>query len=380
MKSVIKDVKIKHGEELKGRVLKIHSKTGSFETPTKAPTSTELNGKGNIGFDEPFLNPVFEITQRYANDKISDLHRKNGVHNRRISDINAHADTLINRYLVKYFPQYSKDTILTEDDILSFIELQCESNINVITLPEIKNNASKDDFEKNLNKYWKFVEDNKPEAVLMPYLNLSQDADLFREKLKVLSEHEGSLFSIGIKFASLREYRPNLRSLASFSDKEFWVHCSSIKRANWNSSIPSSQLHILQRYGIDTVSIEIPMAMGRPKKDKPIFQTKYFNNEKVTIPNISESLHDGDLICDCPICRQQNFEELTEDLRRYAVGKSINAVLNDFSKVHEVYASTEEFKVSRQMIKEDSLNNYFSEKEGLKGDLKNEDGKQTSLF
>ena len=258
--------------------------------------------------------------------------------------------------------------------------MQCESNINVITLPEIKNNASKEDFEKKLNKYWKFVEDNKPEAVLMPYLNLSQDADLFREKLKVLAEYEGSLFAIGIKFASLREYRPNLRSLASFSDKEFWVHCSSIKRANWNSSIPSSQLHILQRYGIDTVSIEIPMAMGRPKKEKPVFQTKYFNNEKVTIPNISESLHDGDLICNCPICRQQNFEELTEDLRRYAVKKSINSVLNDFSKVHEVYASTEEFKVSRERIKEDSLNNYFSEKEGLKGDLKNEDGKQTSLF
>ena len=185
MKSVIKNIKIKHGEELKGRVLKIHSKMGSFETPTKAPTTTELNGKANIGFDEPFLNPVFEIIQKYAQNKIRDLHKKNGVHSRRISDINAHADTLINKYLVKFFPQYRQDTILSDDDVLSFIELQCESNVNVITLPEMKNVVSIEDFEKNLNKYWKFVEDNRPEAVLMPYLDLNQDPELFSKKLNI---------------------------------------------------------------------------------------------------------------------------------------------------------------------------------------------------
>ena len=45
MESIIKKVSVKCGEELKGRVLKVSSKTGSFETPNKAPTSIELNGK-----------------------------------------------------------------------------------------------------------------------------------------------------------------------------------------------------------------------------------------------------------------------------------------------------------------------------------------------
>ena len=45
MEAVIKKVSVKYGEELNGRVLKISSKKGSFETPNKAPSSTELNGK-----------------------------------------------------------------------------------------------------------------------------------------------------------------------------------------------------------------------------------------------------------------------------------------------------------------------------------------------
>lgn len=380
MKSVIKNVRIKYGEELKGRVLKVHAKTGSFETPTKAPTSTELNAKKHIGFDDPFLNPVFEITQKFSPGSISNFYKTNGYHSRKIGEINAHSDTLINRNLVKYFPQFRKDTILNNEDMLSLIDVQLESNLNVISLPEVKEDCSLIEFKNNFEKYWKYSEDEKPEAVFMPYLNLSQDPELFRKKLKYLAGYEGSIYAIGIKFASPNTYRPNLRTLASFSDKEFWVHCSLIKRANWNSQTPSSQLHILQKFGVDTVSIEIPMAMGdgNNKKNKPLTKTKYFNSEKVTISDISESLHDGSLTCNCPICQQKNFNELTDDLRRYQGDRSINSVLNDFSKIHEVYAATSEFEISRQSIKEGELNKYFKEKEGLRDYITAEDN-QTSL-
>lgn len=366
MKSVIKKVSVKHGEELKGRVVKVSYKKGSFETPNKAPTSTELNGKKNIAFDDPFLNPVFEITQRYNRNNFSALHEKNGVFGRKIQDINAHADTLINRNLVKFYPQIPKDVELSDNDIRSFIDLQCESNVNIITLPEIKNNCSVEDFKFNFNKYWDYIYDIRPDAVLMPYLNLSQDPNLFSSKLKLLSEYEGVLFGIGIKFASLRDYRPNLMHLASFSDKDFWVHCSAGRRANWNSQIPSCQLHALQRYGVDTVSVEIPMGRSN-SADKPSLDTRYFNREKVTIPKIKDSLNEGDLVCNCPICKEQNFKELTDDLSRFVTSsKSMGSVLNDFSKIHEVYASTREFEISRERIKEDDLNTYFNEKEGLR--------------
>lgn len=296
------------------------------------------------------------------------MHEKNGVFSRKIQEINAHSDTLINRSLVKYFPQIPRNIELNERDIRSFIDLQCESNINIITLPEFKNNASLEDFIKNFELYWEYIYNVRPDSVIMPYINLSQDPLLFKNKLNYLSEYEGTLFCIGIKFASLREFRPNLMNLVEFSDKDFWVHCSSGKRANWTSNIPSCQLHMLQRYGVDTVSVEIPMGGG--SKEKPSLDTRYFNQEKITIPKIHESIHNGELICNCPICRQQNFNDLTEDLTKFVTkNKSINSVLNDFSKVHEVFASTDEFDTSRQRIKENDLKNYFLEKEGLKEEV-----------
>lgn len=380
MESIIKKVSVKHGEELKGRVLKVYSKKGSFETPNKAPTSTELNGKKNIGFDGPFLNPVFEITQRYTVNNVSDLHKKNGVFSRKILEINAHSDTLANRSLVKFFPQIPRDLKLNDDDIRSFIDLQLESNLNIISLPELENDASVEEFKHNFEKYWDYVYHINPNIVFMPYLNLSQDPVLFKNKLNILSEYEGILHAIGVKFASIREFRPNLMSLASFSDKDFWIHCSSSKRANWNSNVPTSQIHVLQRYGVDTVSVEIPMGGGQAK-NRLALDTGYFNQEKVTIPKISESLHDGDLVCRCPICRAQNFNELTEDLSKFvSPQKSINSVLNDFSKIHEVYASTHEFELSRQRIKEGELNKYFHQKEGLKQDLNDTYPSQLSLI
>ena len=380
MESIIKKVSVKHGEELKGRVLKVSSKMGSFETPNKAPTSTELNGKKNIAFDGPFLNPIFEITQRYTINNVSDLHKKNGVFSRKISEINAHSDTLVNRSLVKFFPQIPRNISLNEYDIRSFIDLQLESNVNVISLPELRNDEGLEEFRQTFEKYWDYVYHVNPNVVFMPYLNLSQDPTLFKNKLELLAEYEGMLHAIGIKFASIREFRPNLMSLAAFSDKDFWIHCSSSKRANWNSNVPTSQVHVLQRYGVDTVSVEIPMG-GGPIKNKPTLDTRYFNQEKVTIPKINEFLHDGKLVCNCPICRQQNFNELTQDLSKFvSKQKSINSVLNDFSKIHEVYASTNEFELSRQRIKEGELNNYFAQKDGLKQDLHDTYARQLSLI
>lgn len=76
---------------------------------------------------------------------------------------------------------------------------------------------------------------------------------------------------------------------------------------------------------------------------------------------------DGNLTCECPICEGQNIKEVFSELWRFETNKKpITSILNDFSKIHEVFASTHEFEVSRQNIKEDTLNKYFKEKMGLK--------------
>ncbi|RJS48523.1 MAG: hypothetical protein CIT03_07450 [Methanobacterium sp.] len=369
MSEIVKKARVKHGGSLKGRVVKVSSKKGSFETPTKAPTSTEINGKRNISFDGPFINPVFEISQRYLKkENVQNLHRKNGTFNRKISEINAYTDSLIDRYLVKYFPQIPSGIELDDRDIRILIDLQLESNINLITIPEPSNNCSSTDFHDNFTKYWEYIAEVKPTATAMPYINLKQDHNLFENKLNLLKEYEHALHTIGIKFASIREYRPNLMSLAEFSEHDFWVHCSDGRRvSNWRALSPGGQLHALQRYGIDTVSIEIPMG-GGSISDKDYTTARYFNQTSVTIPKIIDSVDsEGNLECNCPICSGQNLGEVAENLKRYAsTKKPLRSVVSDFSKVHEVFASTNEFEISKQKIKEDSLKEYFDEKEGLK--------------
>ena len=96
-----------------------------------------------------------------------------------------------------------------------------------------------------------------------------------------------------------------------------------------------------------------------------------------TIPQISNTIdEEGNLKCECPACSEKNLNELAKDLEKYAnKNKSLRSAVGDFSKVHEVYASTDEFEKSRKRIKEGDLKAYFREKAGLKEDLKNNPSK-----
>lgn len=285
----IKKPKICHGgESYHGRILKVRTstKSKSFETPTKAPTTTEINAKQNISFDGPFLNPIFEITQRFNNKKnVCSLHRKNGVFARRMREINAHAESFKDRSVVKYFPQIANDIKLDDRDLQSLIDLQLDSNLEIISLPEPFKNCSSDIFYKNFSKFWKYVSKVNPKATLMPYLNIDQHHYLFRAKLKQLLEHEGAIHTIGVKFASINEFRPNLMDLAELGKNKLWVHCSAAKRfPGWQT--PNAQVHALQRFNIDTVSIEIPQ--GRGGGTKHYNTARFFDPDTMLIPPVKE--------------------------------------------------------------------------------------------
>lgn len=369
------------GEPYHGRVLKVKvsSKPKSFETPTKVPTTTEINAKQNISFDGPFLNPIFEITQRYDNkESITNLHRKNGVFSRKIREINAHAESFKGRSVVKYYPQIPAGIELDDRDMRIIVDMQLESNLKIVSLPEPSNECRSDVFYNNFKKYWDEISKDHPDVSLMPYIHLNQPHYLFEDKLKKLLEHEGALHTIGIKFASIYEYRPNLMSLAQLSKNKFWIHCSSVRRVHaWQT--PYAQLHVLQRFGIDTVAIEIPQ--GRGGTQKHYNTARYFNPETMTIPQIKDVIDSEDKIpCNCPICSNQKLNDVASDLKPYVTNKRpLRTNVNDFFKVHEVYSSTNEFEKSKDNIKNDELIEYIKNKEGLRPYYKAEE-KQGRLF
>jgi len=100
----IDKVRIKYGgEPLSGRVLSIDGSLGTIQTPTRAPTSTELNAKKRIHFDEPWDNAVFEVTNRFNyHPQIEALYKKNGAYAAKRRAVTAQVDTFRGYAVTKY--------------------------------------------------------------------------------------------------------------------------------------------------------------------------------------------------------------------------------------------------------------------------------------
>jgi hypothetical protein len=368
----ITKVSIKHGgEPLGGRVLNIDSSSGTILTPTRAPTSTEVNAKKRIHFDEPWDNAVFEVTNRYNfHQQIESLHTKNGTYASKRRAVTAQLDKFRGYALTKYFPQTPSDMRLDEKDIRILVELQIESGCDVISIPEPFPSCSNKEFSRNVEKFWEYIARGSKDLAPMPYLSLAQDADTFKSKLGFLSEHEHDLWAIGIRFASMQEYRPNLYTLSEFSDRDFWVHCSGGKRFHYKQ--PFGQLHALQRFGIDTVGVEVPQApiqMNPVQREdgRNVTSVRYFDRATIMYPRLNEICKGNSALpCKCPLCKGHELDKLIADLRPLGPPDELVLRLNDASRIHEVYASTAEFEDARKNIKDGVLNEYFKRKDGLR--------------
>ena len=365
MKAIEKVRVSKSNGPLRGRVLQIKSLVGDFETPTRVPNSSELNAKIRTHFDEPWDNLVFEVANRFADtDQVSALHQRNGTWAHRRRGLAAFVDRFTGYALTKYYPQLPSDARLSDRDIMCLVDLQLEAGFQVITLPEPYPTCTPERFERNLRRAWEQVERARPEAAVMPYVSVRQGPSSFKQKLRVLRQHENSLWALGIRFGSPFEYRPNYFELAEFSSRPFWVHASGVRRY-LSPENPAGQLHALERFGIDTVSAEVPQPPTTPSLDYS--RVRYFDRRTVTYPQISSVVSKGErLPCNCPVCRRQSLEALVGNLKKLEPPGEIALRVNNAARVHEVYSSTDEFEAVRTTIREGALDSYFRKKEGLR--------------
>jgi len=177
-------VSIKYGgEPLNGRVLSIDGSSGKIEIPTRIPTSTEVNAKKRIHFDEPWDNAIFEVTNRFNDhSQIESLYKKNGAYAAKRRAVTAQVDTFRGYAMIKYFPQTPTDMRLNENDIRILVELQIESGCEVISIPEPLPNCSTSDFARNLERFWEFITRQNKDLAVMPYLSLAQDIAALRHR------------------------------------------------------------------------------------------------------------------------------------------------------------------------------------------------------
>ena len=364
MKSVIKKVSVKHGEAFKGRVLEVKCKKDkSFKTPSKIPSTTEILGKKHLKIKHEWDNKIYEISQGYYLTKVNNLDKNAKNFKVKLNSIRSLEKNIPENVLTMYHAQFDEYTRLSDKTVETLIDLQLEAGFDIIQLPETYN-CSVDDFERNFEKYFDYINITRPDAVLMPQIRLRQKSSLFEEKLKILGEFEGYLKAINIRYSMFMHLKRNVESLAKFSDKDFWIHTSNCTRLEMNRLIPTSTQHILQKYGMDTFSSEIPM-YRQGLTNRVAYEILYYNPQTLIVSEINECMDNGYLRCNCPICRRHKFEYLCEDLEKKN-NQSLITNLNDFSKIHELYTSTAEFEKSQMYIEEERLMDYFKLKVGLR--------------
>ena len=367
MKSLIKKISIKHGEPFNGRIVEVKCKNDkSFKTPTKIPSTTEIQAKHRIKHTHEWQSKIYEISQSFFITKISELSNPKKYGNK-MDQLKGMKETLPDSAITMYYTQIGDYTELTNKDIENIVDFQLDAGFDIIILPE-NCNASLEEFELNFNRFFDYVNIMKPESVIMPQIRLRQKNSLFKEKLSLLSEYEGYLKAINISYSMFMHLKKNIHTLSKFSDHEFWIHTSNCTRLEMNRLIPTSTQHILQKYGMDTFSCEIPLSRQNLYNRK-IDEILYFNPKTLIVSELNENMDNGYLRCNCPICRRHKFEYLCENLEK-RTNQTLLSALNDFSKIHELYTSIEEFRKSRMYIEENRLMDYFKLKVGLQKFIK----------
>jgi hypothetical protein len=358
--------------ELSGRVLEISSSSGKFTTPTRAPTSTESNARVHISFEEPWDNPLFEVTNRFKDhSELAALHRKNGAFARRRREIAAQFDKFRGYSLVKYYAQIQFADPLTERDIRTLVDLQIESGAEVISIPETSASCTPAAFAKNVDRTFEYIESMSTAVAPMPYLSIAQDHRLFEQKLRALAEREGSVKSLGIRFASPLEYRPNYMSLAEFGEHTFWVHLSQGKKyPNWKS--PVAQLLALARFGVDTMATEIPQPPvqddgDRRKPAERIRGVRYLEaREAIYSPLGQVDDAKGTLPCDAPCCKSLDVAGFVATVQDKGPPDELQLRVSDRAKIHDVYSSTAELARAQVSIREGTYAKFLGKKRGIR--------------
>ncbi|RLG57116.1 MAG: hypothetical protein DRN95_05915, partial [Candidatus Hydrothermarchaeota archaeon] len=344
----------------------------------RSVSSTEANYKDRLNLDAPIFNPVLEIVKRFTKrNPMRSFREKNGVFSTYKRDILSRSDAF--EYAIsKVFPQLEQPESPSIEDIKVFLDLQIESGVDVVSIPDITAASEAEIFERYMVKAAEYIRDCSPNLEPMPYIDLSLDFKHFSRKFDVILNNINTFSCVGFIHRSVDNYRANYSYIWGHRDKEIWIHLSGVPRV-LKTKFPTSQLHIPQRYGIDTCTIQIPrnppyhsqeIASG-PKNviSDPTEHLRLFDRKTIGVLSFPEwyRRYGNDISCNCEICSGKDLNEFVETYLYDKMGEESQPRLIAATKLHELFASTAEFEESQRYILENSLGEYFKEREGLTG-------------
>ena len=359
----IKKVDLHYSHEYGPRVATIEFEGGqSVQTPDRALNSSELAYKTRGLCWQPWDHTVFELVRNLDERKLHDLAGRNGPMAAEIK----HAASAFKKTAGKvrlFFPRLAF-VDLTDPEIRTLIDLQRLGGADMICLPDSRPGDLLNRFEKMLKgsrEYMEMAFGSRLEP--FPLIDMREPADRF--SAKVLTCLDMGFKLIAFRYASPTQTYANYRFLADHNRNEVWLHLSGVERF-WRQNYTTSQLHIPQFAGVDTVSLDIPT--GGRYKVTDYYKVKRFDPR--SIGHLDRAMHlqryDQDLACSCQLCSGKQLDEFYD---KNVIGpkskKPMVHRLRRVAAVHEAFSSRDEFALGRQRILNGEAAAYVSSKEFL---------------
>lgn len=353
----LQKVNVLNSDPLGARSVFVKSSKREFVTPQRALTSTESNHRTNImtfiPFAEAFENPVFELIGHFNENEVHELWHRNGIFDARMRAYRSHSRRY-SEMITKFFPRIVARRPLTESDIRALVDLQLRSEFDIIAIPDPSVNGSMKQFERNLDVFTEYV--RKVGSEPMPYVDMSNDNDIFRKKITRVSV-TSDVKCLGLVFRSHSQFYPNFVAISEIAERDLWIHASNVPRM-LSKSIPLAQAHLPQAYSIDSLALE-SAKVAAPLKVKPLARIRKFVHTtlgQTRLDDIKER-REEDSACACEACQelQKKGDLNSEDPRKV-----------DMSfKVHETFSSTREFTNSRDSIRNSDFKTYVKSRKYL---------------
>lgn len=349
-----------------GRALNIKTDRGSFNTPLRVLTSSEIQYKAKLPFEPPLNNDISEIVAQFNDDQWMSFMNTNGSFDSRLRKMEFFSDKMAYTYS-RLFPQLPSNINLNDIAIKQLLELQRMSNLDFITIPNLPPMIH--DFENTAVSFAEEVISERREPLI--YLDMGLDLSIFRKRFLTLLELSKTnlIHTIGLIYRPIRENIQNYRLIWEKRETSVFLQMSHVPR-EFSKTSGTSTMHLLQKWGIDSFSVRVGNYVP-PKhteqeplpKLEALKQAKRFDPEPLTFRRFHTW---KDMVnCSCPICQNMTVDDF---LSKYDSESEEYAgqVFNAANRLHEFYRSSDEFNESREYIRTGDLSEYFKTKAGLK--------------
>jgi hypothetical protein len=385
-----------------GRVLEVRTSKGDLRTPTRGLMHTEFSKFRSLSEFMPrnswsidaLPNPLQEVVLDYNNDNLDGLANSNGYYKRQISRIRRAIPSGAKRLTLSFFQMKSGTRALTDQDIVSLVDLQIDSGrLDLISIPDpniISTDANplRRALEKANVRLKQLRED---QARIVPYLDMNTDPPALRERLDLIKDDYNM---IGFRYRRVRPSRRVIREV--MAEKDTMIHVSGAWKHYSNDMRIVPEMHILPVDCVDSVCAYKKPGFPRPpaaSKPDTVFaepdsrtvdavtmqlrsaiqtsrspaEKEYFF-EPVALGYYTRSEHNdefsGVIGCDCPLCTDKAIDEFYHEYYRND-GKSDIRKLRVHLCVHELFASYHEFANAQTEIETNSYKEYLESKPAI---------------